>query len=133
MEKTNFENLTISATYTGSKPAPWCSERNHNHHRIYIRNRDTGATTSFDFWASIARPRIDTEGDLLDALGCWLFDACDGGRTYEDFISDFPRSFADDEIKRTYAQCKRTRAAAIRVLGSEQRIFDLLDKLDDIT
>ena len=135
--KTNYKNFTISAKYTGSKKAPWDDgikyPENWNHHTITVRNNETGKKTSFDFWASLAKPVLDSEYDLLNALYCFVSDSLSGMQDFNCFCNDFGYDTDSRTAERTWKACKRSAQKWYRVSEfSENETCDFLNELQEI-
>jgi hypothetical protein len=129
--KTRYENFTISATYTGSKQAPWTSgPANWNHHYITVSNRINGKRTRFDFWASIAQPELRKRYDLLHAFYCFITDALSGQQEFDEFCSEFGYDVDSIDAHRTWQACKRAAAKLERIYPDD--LFDLANELQDI-
>ena len=128
--KTTFENLTINAIEKGEKHAPW-DARNWNHHVVTVRNNDNGKRTSFEYWASIAHPCIDTAADVLGAFECFIGDATAGFYSFQDFVGEFGYTDPVDAYK-TWRACKRAAEKLSRVAETdEDGIYDLYSRLSE--
>ena len=129
---TNYNEFKITATYTGSKISPW-NENNSNHHKVTVYDADTKLHTSFDFWASIVHPVLDTDYDVLNAFYCFLSDAISGTLSFEDFCSEFGYDTDSKSGERTWKACKRITDKFFRVSGySLDMLYDLVNNLSDI-
>jgi hypothetical protein len=131
MEKATFENFSIRATYTGSKAAQWGNGReNWNHHKVTVTNKDNGLKTSFDFWASIANPNLETEYDILNAFYCFIGDAISGDMTFSEFCGEFGYDEDSRSAERTWKACKRAADKLKRIYDGD--IYDLANRLQEI-
>lgn len=133
--KITWKNFAISAEYRGDKPAPWTVDgkrkQNWNYHRVTIRNVDNGLYTGFDFWASIARPHLETEYDLLNAFYCFVSDAVSGLESFEGFCSEFGYDTDSRTAERTWKACKRSTAKLERITGGAD-LYDLCNELSEV-
>ena len=131
MNKAYYNNFIITASYTGSKCAPWANGReNWNHHIVTVRNKETGKRTSFDFWASIANPVLETEYDIINAFYCFLSDAVSGEESFEDFCADFGYDEDSRTAERTWKACKRAAAKFQRIAPNED-LYDLINEVSE--
>ncbi len=131
MNKARFSTFIITATYTGSKAAPWSGNtENYNHHVVTVRNTETGKKTSFDFWASIANPVLETEYDIINAFYCFLSDACSGSETFRDFCGDFGYDEDSRTAERVWKACKRAAAKFERIAPGVD-LYDLINSMED--
>ena len=133
MEKAMFENFSIKATYTGSKPAQWGNGReseNWNHHKVTVTNKEHNLKTSFDFWASIARPNMETEYDILNAFYCFISDAISGYMTFSEFCGEFGYDEDSRSAEKTWKACKRASDKLKRIYDGD--IYDLSNRLQEI-
>ena len=116
--ETTFKGLTIRARYTGSKKAAWAGgPENWNHHKVTVSNGR--AWCSFDFWASIADPEIQSRRDLINALGCFLMDA-QIGRDFssaDEVMAEFGYENERD-ARRVLKACEKSWEKARRVVGN---------------
>ncbi len=132
--KTNYKNFTVSARFTGSKKAPWAGgPENWNHHTVTVKNNQTGKRTSFDFWASIASPRIETEYDLLNALYCFVSDAMAGEECFSDFCAEFGYNEDSRTAEKVWMGCRRAEEKWKRVSNlSDAEIYDFINELQEV-
>lgn len=132
--KTNFNEFTITAEYTGSKPADWGNGReNWNHHRITVYSSRTNKRTGFDFWASIMNPHVDSRADVLSAFECFVSDALAGRDSFEDFCAEFGYDTDSRRAERTWKACKRSWEKLIRVSGYDiNEIYALANSLQEV-
>ena len=131
MEKATFENFAIKATYTGSKPAQWGNGReNWNHHKVTVTNTGNKLKTSFDFWASVAKPNVETEYDILNAFYCFISDAISGDMSFSEFCSEFGYDEDSRSAEKTWKACKRAADKLKRIYDGD--IYDLANRLQEI-
>jgi len=127
-----FKNFKVKAEFHGDKAASW-NGNNYNYYKVIVKNSETGATTSFDFWASLARPELDTESDVLNAFYCFVSDAVAGSGDFETFCDEY--GYNNDSIKalKTFRACKRSNRKFSRVSGfSLDEMYSFLDELCEI-
>ena len=128
-----FKNYKVTATYTGSKKAPWTSLNapdNWNHHTIAIYNSDNKKRTSFNFWASRANPEIVEEYDIINAFYCFITDATAGDADYYEFCNEFGCDpYEDPKARQTWKACKAAMKKAERILTDD--INDLVNELSE--
>ena len=113
--ETTFGKFTINATYKGDKRAPWNSVTNYNNHIVTVSHN--GKRLSFEFWASIASPVIETKSQLLSAFDCMLSEAL-SAKDYD--VDAFAIVFGYDKPSdaiRVYNACKKQ-------LKKVERVFD---------
>ena len=125
-----YKGFRITATYTGSKKAPWDSPENWNHNRVTVTNAETGKHTDFDFWTSIAKPQMKTRYDVLNAFCAFVNDAISGEMAFVDFCCEF--GYDDDSIAalHVWKACKRATAKLHRIYDGD--IYDLANELQEI-
>lgn len=131
--KVNFKEFTITAEYTGGKPAGWGNgQQNWNHHRVTVRSSRTNKLTGFDFWASIASPHVDSRADVLSAFECFVSDALAGRESFEDFCGEFGYDTDSRRAERTWKACKQSWDKLVRVSGyTLDEVFDLANALQE--
>lgn len=124
---TTYNSFTVTANYTGSKPAQWGDgNENWNHHKITVKNKDTGRQASFDFWASITNPELRTQYDVLNAFYCFVSDAVSGLMDIDDFQSEFGYE-KDSECIKAYKGCQKAAAQMERIYDGD--LYNLLNAL----
>ena len=129
--KTDYKNFTVSASFTGSKKAPWAGgPENWNHHTVTVKNNLTREKTSFDFWASIASPRIKTEYDLLNALYCFVSAALDGEECFSDFCAEYGYNEDSRTAEKVWRACRRAAEKWKRVSDLyDDEMYDFINEL----
>lgn len=132
--KIQYGDFVISASYTGSKPAPWTNgAANWNHHWVTVRSTVTGKRTGFDFWASIAHPRLESEYDLLNAFYCFVSDALSGAMSFREFCCEFGYDEDSRAAEKTWKACKRSREKLATMSGYPiDEIYDLCNALQEV-
>lgn len=128
MTRATHRTYMINAQYKGDKPSGWDGQ-NWNHHIITVKNLKTGKRTSFDFWASIARPHLSTKDDILGAFRCFLDDCVCGLESFEDFCADLGYDTDSRRAEATWKACRRSAEKFKRI--STDDIYDLINSLDD--
>ena len=133
--KTTFHEFKLSSTYKGDKY--WDSSdtryQNRNNHIITVRNTLTNKKTTFEFWESIMEREIKTERQLIWAFECFLTDALATiqARDVWDFFSEFGYEPSRKSFD-TYNACKRSERKALRVVGDESRLCDLVNEINEM-
>lgn len=130
--KATFKNFEISAVYTGSKAANWGDKmpENWNHHRVTVKNTETSARTSFDFWASIVKSHLETEYDVLNAFYCFVGDAISGNMDFSEFCREFGYDEDSRTAEKTWKACKRSAGKMKRIYDGD--IYDLSNELQEV-
>lgn len=133
MNKVTWKNFEITAEYKGDKPAPWTvnGRQNWNYHRITIKNTENCLRIGFDFWASIARPHLETEYDLLNAFYCFVSEALSGLETFEGFCSEFGYDTDSRTAERIWKACKSS-AAKLERIAVGVDLYDLCNELSEV-
>ena len=127
--KATFKGITITATYTGSKPAPWNGDANWNHHKIRVYYK--GRRLEFDFWASLAKPEVRSPREVLDAFECFLSDAISGNQDFEEFCSEFEYDTDSRKAEKTWKACKSSYSKFKRVFGDSFDIYKLANQVQE--
>ena len=127
LDSTNGQEIKIKSTFLGSKPAKW-DDRNWNNHIIHVKFN--GKTTKFDFWGSLAKPKIEDEEKLIFALYCFISDAVAAEESFEDFCANF--GYDNDSIKalKTYKACETANTKFNRVFDGVD-IYDMLNEIQE--
>jgi len=118
MATCEFKGFKLSAKYTGSKEAEWMPH-NWNHHKITIKNIESGKQTSFDFWASIANPEVRSREDLIGAFECFVGDAVAGMNDFNDFCSEFGYDEDSRRAEKIYKACQKATAKLQRIYNGD--------------
>lgn len=139
MKTVKYQNFKITSSENKyDKLAPWENNySNYNHHVITVINTETKKRTSFDFWASIRNPELETEYDILNAFYCFVSDAVAGIGTFDDFVSEFGYEINSlngyRNARDTWKACKRALEKFKRVSGyDESEIYDFINYLSEI-
>lgn len=126
----NFNNWKVTATYKGDKC--WdCSDgsrENWNNHKVTVTNTENGKRTSFDFWASIMNPELETEYDILNAFRCFVDDCLVGTETFHEFCGDFGYDEDSRKAEKVWKACQRATKKLCRIYDGD--LYDLLDSLE---
>ena len=125
-----FHEFKISEKYIGGKPWPADRSRTDNH-IIRVFNTETKARTSFDFWdREIKFDKLDT----LLAFQCLLNEALDyiQAKDKEDFCYEFGYDIRSKEGTRAYNGCRMQANKALRVVGNEDRLVELVNEISDL-
>jgi len=136
MATATYNNFRITATYLGNKNAPWVDDQfsiynNYNNHRVTIYNKTWKVRTSFEFWARIMNPELRTSKDLFQAFHSFLSDAISGMQGFHEFCHTF--GYPDSrKVEKIWRACQVATKKARRVIGDDQDIYTLADKLDRI-
>lgn len=121
-----FKNFKVTAKYYGDdKPAPW-NVQNANHHRVYVTNVDNGKRTSFDFWASIMEPELESEYDVLNAFYCFVSDAISGEMDAIEFNREFCYKDPRKALK-VWRACQNANKKLKRIYDGD--IYELANEL----
>lgn len=131
--KTTFDinglKVTVSATFKGDKMAQWGGKtENWNNHRVTV-TCDKRATT-FDFWASIMHPTIESESDLFDAFRFFVSDAFSGESDFEDFCREFDYDSDSRKAEKIHKACEKANANLKRVFNLED-IYDFCNAVSE--
>ena len=92
-----------------------------------VTNKDNGLKTSFDFWASIAKPNLETEYDILNAFDCFIDDAISGDMSFSEFCGEFGYDEDSRTAEKTWKACKRAYDKLTRIYSGN--IYDLANRL----
>ena len=125
-----FRNWTISASYTGSKPAPF-DEQNLGHNYVTVTNRINGKRTRFDFRGSRLSPAITDDDDLCEAFWSFVQDAICGDLPFDDFCAEFGYDTDSRKAERTWRACKRAAEKLRRVYCGD--LCELANELESAT
>ena len=126
--KATFKNFTVSANYKGDKEASFI-KGNYNNHLITVTNTDNKQRCTFEFWASISNPELNTEYDILNAFYCFVTDGISGKLDFEDFCREFGYDTNSRTAKKTWKACGRAAAKLERIYSGD--IYDLANELGE--
>lgn len=118
------EIIVVRITHKGEKGADWGKgydwDTASQHHRVFVRNVATGKKTSFDYWASRAKPNAEDRKGALDALYCFTSDA---STAQEGDFRWFCQCFGYDEDSitalKTFKGCSAEYDKFCRVIGAD--------------
>lgn len=125
----NGVSISLESTFLGTKQADWSTPqfRNANNHKVTVETEFGRA--SFEFWASIASPKIQTQSDLIGAFECFVSDALIAEESFDDFCANF--GYENGQGKRTYKACQQSNAKLKRIIGDVD-IYDFANALQEI-
>lgn len=127
---TTYKNFTIQAIFKGDKAAKWGGDTvNRNNYKVTVKNTETGAKTSFDFWASIAQPKME-ENDLLHCFYCLVSEGISGGESFEDFCSELGYDQDSIKAKKTWKACGKMAEKLGKIYDGD--VYDLVNELNEI-
>ena len=132
---TTWKHYEISSMRYGNKPATRNKE-NRNNYVVSIFNTKTGKRIQFEYWMSIARPKMTTRMDLLEAVSCFLSDAHAGTMDYSEFCHEFGyeewgeygRNAQSDRI---WKACKRAYDKFDMVFDADADICDTINEFQE--
>ena len=120
MATCEFKGFKLSAEYTGNKKADWGNgQENWNHHKVTVKNTETGKQTSFDFWASIANPEVKSRKDLIGAFECFVGDAVAGMNDFNNFCSEFGYDEDSRRAEKIYKACQKATEKLQRIYNGD--------------
>jgi len=125
--------VNVSATYKGDKK--WnVSDRpgapqNWNNHRVTVTTEN--GKCSFEFWASIAHPKIQSESDIIGALSCFVSDAMSSKDSFEDFCSELGYDSDSRKAYKIFKACERSYVKFERIIGDVDA-YDFANALQEL-
>ena len=131
-QKTNkaiFKNFEVKATYKGDKKAIW-SDDNFNNHMVKVTNTDTKQSITFEFWASIMNPELNTEEEILEAFYSFVNDALSGIETFENFCSELGYNTDSRKARSVWRACQRANNKIKKIYDDD--IYNLASELQEI-
>jgi hypothetical protein len=128
MSRTYYKNLDITVRYFGGSPAPFDKE-NRNYHEITIRNQRTNSSRKFQYWSSIAHPKVKERKDILSALECILADAISGSLSFSCWCSDLGMNPDSLEAFGIYRATERTYSDMLYIIGSYDSMQEMYNDL----
>jgi len=127
------KTFTVSAKFKGDKPAQWSMkglEQNWNNHRVTVACEKRA--TTFDFWASIAHPMIESESDLFGAFECFVMDAMSGESDFEGFCSESGYDTDSRKAAKIHKACRKANANLRRVFNIEgDELYDFCNAVNE--
>lgn len=130
MNSTTYGNFTISAEYTGSKPAP-ADSGNTNHSFVTVRSGDTNRAAVFDAWTTSGHAMLTTHGDLMAALFNIVMEVSLGANDFEDFCSAIGYDENDPKAKANRETCRASYTKFINMSDfNNDELNDLLIALE---
>jgi hypothetical protein len=97
---------------------------------VTVTNTETENEIEFDFWASIAKPELESEYDILNAFYCFISDAISGTYTFEEFCSEFGYDEDSRRAEKIWKECKKSYGKLISIFDGD--IYDLANELQEI-
>ena len=119
----------MSAIFLGDKT--WensDTHTNHNNYKVTVKNIETGKSIKFDFWASIAQPKMEGE-DLRHCLYCFISDTEAGQRGFDDFCNEFGYDTGSRKAHKIWKACKKQGEKLEKVFDGD--IYGLLNDLNE--
>jgi len=108
--------VNVSAIYKGDKKADWEGvPQNWHNHRVTVSTEH--GKCSFEFWMSLAKPKMDGESDLLGALSCFVSDAMSGKDSFQDFCSELGYDSDSRKAYKIFKACEKAYAKFERIIG----------------
>jgi len=127
IETTTAGTIEIDSTFKGDKTANWSGMSNCNNHRVTIRHK--GNKFSFDFWASIANPKITKDSENIFAFYCALTDSVSAKESFREFCSNFGYDTDSINANGIYKACQRSLAKFDRVFDCD--LYDLANEIQE--
>lgn len=129
--KASYKNFLITAVFKGDKPREWGNGiTNANNYKVTVKNTKTGAKTKFNFWASIAKPKIEKEYDVLNAFYCFVSDSVSGGQSFEEFCDELGYNTNSITARKTWKACKKSLLKLGNIYDGD--IYTLANELSEI-
>ena len=137
--KTIFEGYEIRAVHQQAYRSNWGAIKD-NQYLVFLKNLESGEQCSFRYWSSNTVYRsMHTNHDLIFAVECFLSDAISGSNSFEEFCHELGYDLYDDysggynkKSKKIYNACKRSYKSALRVVGNDDDIYTLSNKIIDL-
>ena len=126
--KAQYKNIKLESKFKGNKLWKCSNLHNMNNHKITVINLETKKRLTFDYWCSIASPRIEKEIDLFESFNCFLSDSMSGNQSFELFCDELGYEPYEKESKKIYNAC-------VKSLEKFERVFpeyDIYDLCNDI-
>lgn len=126
-----FKQFKVKAVFKGDKAASWSNGgENRNNHLVTVTNTDNKQRCTFEFWASIARPVLNREYDILNAFYCFVSDSISGDMSFDDFCGEFGYDTDSRTAEKTWKACKRSAEKLNRIYDGD--IYDLANELQEV-
>jgi hypothetical protein len=126
--KATYKQFEVKASYKGTKKAEWSSD-NFNNNMITVTNKETEQKATFEFWASISNPELNSDYDVLNAFYCFVGDAVSGAETFENFCSEFGYDTDSRTAEKIYRKCKKQLEKLKKVYDGD--IYELVNELGE--
>jgi len=127
--KATYKQFEVKASYKGTKKADWSSD-NFNNHMVTVTNTETEQKITFEFWASIVNPVLNSEYDILNAFYCFVGDAVSAKENFENFCSEFGYDSDSRTAEKIYKKCKKQLEKLNKIYTGD--IYDLVNELSEI-
>jgi hypothetical protein len=129
INKAIYKNFEIKASYKGDKKADGNND-NFNNHMVKVTNTGTKQSVTFEFWASIAHPELNTEYDILNAFYCFVSDAVSGSYNFKDFCSEFGYDTDSRNAEKIHRKCKKQLEKLQKIYDGD--IYELANELQEV-
>lgn len=118
------ETIVVKIVYKGEKNPRWGNEFSNSdyssqHHKVYVRNTNTGRRTSFDSWSSQRNPKMENRQGALEALCSFAVDADAAVGSFQEFCLKFGYDEDSRTAWNTFKACISMRNKFERVIGVE--------------
>ena len=122
-------DISIESTFLGDKVSPWSSNpANYNYHKIVIKAHTL--KLSFDFWASIMNPEIQSDEENTSAFYCFVSDALSGEMDFNEFCNEFGYDINHPNRRKIYKACQKSNCKFHRVFDGID-IYDFINELQE--
>jgi hypothetical protein len=101
---------------------------NNGKHKITVSSEH--GRLSFTFWASVSRPDIESESDLLGALNCLASDATCAQGSFEDFCSELGYDLDSRKAYKVYKACLKQKSKLESILGDTD-LWDFANAINE--
>lgn len=103
--------------------------KNNGKYTIFVSSEHGKA--SFTFWSSIAKPKIESDSDLLGALTCFVSDATCSQNGFEDFCSEFGYDSDSRKALKIFKACEKANEKLNRIIG-DMDIYDFSNAVNEL-
>lgn len=124
--KTTLNNIELTLTFKGSKQSNWGTSKE-QHHRLKVTYN--GQSVFFDFWTSKARPKAESEDDILSAFNCVVHDALCGANSFEYFCWELGYNEDSRKDEKIYLACVKTFKKLEKIGLNEDVLTDLMNEV----
>ena len=120
--------IEIDSTFKGDKKANWSGgQENWNNHKVTVKYK--GKKFAFDFWSSMASPKMKEDSDNINAFYCSLSDAISAKESFSDFCSNFGYDEDSRTAERIYKACEKTLVKVEKVFECD--LYDLVNEIQE--